>query len=298
LGLTINTNYQKNPQKTVFLNAKMSGWDPSQVGDPQPGVGSDLVYRDPWGNPYIITMDLNYDELCEDAFYKSSTVSTGGLNGLILQSDGNYAYHGKVMVWSAGPNKKIDTGDPATDRAKDNGRECGQSGQRCIESERQAGAVGEYGHEMGCPDADAGENEDNAAERHHRLASPSIGNRAEDQRHGAETDHIAADGQAGGVRRDVETRGGIGQCRQGHVDPEPGQRNHQAEQENEGEGADGPAQGLFYGQDLGLAMVDGAGGKRSGALTLVARPRDWRSDIAGQFQFHAPAVTSVAFKHA
>jgi hypothetical protein len=34
-----------------------------------PGVGTDLVYRDPWGNPYIITMDLNYDEMCKDAFY-------------------------------------------------------------------------------------------------------------------------------------------------------------------------------------------------------------------------------------
>ncbi len=60
---TINTNYQKNPQQTIFLNAHMSG-DTSS-----PGVGTDLVYRDPWGNPYAITMDLNYDEMCEDAFY-------------------------------------------------------------------------------------------------------------------------------------------------------------------------------------------------------------------------------------
>ena len=56
-------NYQKNPQQTIFLNAKMSG-DTSS-----PGVGTDLVYRDPWGNPYVISMDLNYDEQCKDAFY-------------------------------------------------------------------------------------------------------------------------------------------------------------------------------------------------------------------------------------
>ena len=126
---TINTNYQKNPQKTIFLNAKMSGWDPSQGGAPQPGVGNDLVYRDPWGNPYIITMDLNYDENCKDAFYKLSNVSNSsggngnpGINGLInpdtTQGD-NFQFHGKVMVWSAGPDGKIDpnSANSATGRA-------------------------------------------------------------------------------------------------------------------------------------------------------------------------------------
>ena len=111
-GSTINTNYQKNPQKTIFLNAKMSGWDPSQVGTPEPGVGNDLVYRDPWGNPYIITMDLNYDENCQDTFYALQAVSKQsgqtGYNGLInaVNTSGNsdnFQFHGKVMVWSAGP---------------------------------------------------------------------------------------------------------------------------------------------------------------------------------------------------
>jgi hypothetical protein len=54
-------------------------------------------------------MDLNYDEQCEDALYELPAVSGGGLNGLILQPDGNYACHGKVMVWSAGPDGKIDS---------------------------------------------------------------------------------------------------------------------------------------------------------------------------------------------
>jgi prepilin-type N-terminal cleavage/methylation domain-containing protein len=111
-GATANLNYQKNPQKTVFLNAHMSG-DPTA-----PGVGPDLVYRDPWGNPYVITMDLNYDENCWDIFYGSTTLSgPAGLNGLIQQKDnlGNpvYGFHGKVMVWSAGPDKKVDPGMPA-----------------------------------------------------------------------------------------------------------------------------------------------------------------------------------------
>jgi prepilin-type N-terminal cleavage/methylation domain-containing protein len=125
---TINTNSQKNPQRTIFLNAKM-------VGDTVtwPGVGPDLVYRDPWGNPYIITMDLNYDEQCQDWFYSMKNVSstgTGGqgYNGLVnpnvLQNRNNFQYHGKVMVWSMGPlvggKSAFDENLPATDPANKN----------------------------------------------------------------------------------------------------------------------------------------------------------------------------------
>jgi prepilin-type N-terminal cleavage/methylation domain-containing protein len=115
-----NMNHQKNPQQTIFLNAKMSGDTNS------PGVGPDLVYRDPWSNPYIITMDLNYDEQCHDAYYcqrpvsqnpPGSPTSQTGFNGLFNpdlngQTD-NYLYHGKVMVWSAGPDRMVDTNSPA-----------------------------------------------------------------------------------------------------------------------------------------------------------------------------------------
>jgi prepilin-type N-terminal cleavage/methylation domain-containing protein len=114
---TVNYNHAKNPQQHIFLNAHMSGDTNS------PGVGTDLVYRDPWGNPYVITMDLNYDESCKDAFYCKSVVSgpggantNPGLNGLFnpdtTQSD-NFQFHGKVMVWSAGPDGKIDSGTSA-----------------------------------------------------------------------------------------------------------------------------------------------------------------------------------------
>jgi prepilin-type N-terminal cleavage/methylation domain-containing protein len=118
-SLTVNTNHQKNPQQTIFLNAKMSGYDPA-ANDPQPPAGVDNagVYRDPWGNPYVISMDLNYDEQCQDAFYCLNLVSSfnqtsanPGLNGLTnpnTSQNDNFQYHGKVMVWSAGPDGKID----------------------------------------------------------------------------------------------------------------------------------------------------------------------------------------------
>jgi len=120
-GPTINTNHQSNPQQTKFLNAKLSGWSPGggQPGTPPPGVDNDLVYRDPWGNPYIISMDLNYDEQCQDAFYCNKSVSqnttasspTAGYNGLSspgftggMGGQDNFQFHGKVMVWSVGPD--------------------------------------------------------------------------------------------------------------------------------------------------------------------------------------------------
>ena len=119
---SVNMNHQKNPQKTIFLNAKMSGWDPSIGGSSKAGVDNNLVYRDLWGNPYIISMDLSYDEQCRDAFYCSNSVSQlsgqSGYNGLFNPVDANgngnnFLYHSKVMVWSAGPDGQINPAQPA-----------------------------------------------------------------------------------------------------------------------------------------------------------------------------------------
>jgi len=109
---TVNQGHQKNPQKVHYLSATM-------VSDTNsPGVGPDGVYRDPWGNPYIITIDLNNDEKARDAFYRLPAVSADptdnntpkrGLNGLIpttVPPGGPfYEVNAPVMIWSAGPDK-------------------------------------------------------------------------------------------------------------------------------------------------------------------------------------------------
>ena len=126
-----NANHQKNPERTIFLNAKVSGYNPSLPGPAEGGVDVNGAYRDPWGNPYIITMDLNYDEYCRDSFYCSDTVSgpyNPGLNGLVSPTattttagNNDFQYHGKVMVWSAGPDGQIDpTINASTGVNKDN----------------------------------------------------------------------------------------------------------------------------------------------------------------------------------
>jgi prepilin-type N-terminal cleavage/methylation domain-containing protein len=115
-----NMNYAKNPQQTIYLSPKMSDYNPAvDKGQPPGGLDLNGAYRDPWGNPYIITLDLNYDENCRDSFYCLQKVSQQsgqtGYNGLFNSDPGgtsdNFQYRGKVMVWSAGPDGKIASQD-------------------------------------------------------------------------------------------------------------------------------------------------------------------------------------------
>lgn len=104
-----NTNYVCNPRKISFYTAKLV------QGTNSHGVGSDGVFRDPWGNPYIVTIDGDYDNKCHDGFYRLVTVSREnggkGFNG--LQSDDptrdpySFSANLPVMVWSLGPDGKI-----------------------------------------------------------------------------------------------------------------------------------------------------------------------------------------------
>jgi prepilin-type N-terminal cleavage/methylation domain-containing protein len=112
---TINAGHVKNPQRRAFLNATM-------VSDTKSaGVGPDGIYRDPWKNPYIITLDMNNDNKARDAFYSNPIVSEDptsratpkpGLNGLLPGKDatGRVVYEAisPVMIWSAGPDGMID----------------------------------------------------------------------------------------------------------------------------------------------------------------------------------------------
>ena len=116
-GNTVNFNHVKNPKQTKFLNASYSGSTGNEL-KPLGGIDNNGVYRDPWGNPYIISMDLNYDEQTADAFYSlhgvSQTSNQAGYNGLFNTNSANpssdsFQFHGKVMVWSAGPDGKFDS---------------------------------------------------------------------------------------------------------------------------------------------------------------------------------------------
>jgi prepilin-type N-terminal cleavage/methylation domain-containing protein len=94
----------ENRSGNIFLNAKT-------VQDKiSPGIGIDGVYRDPWGAPYIISLDLNYDGSTRDAFYRADKMnedaSRKNLTGA-FKADNKDAYEIKagVMVWSFGPDR-------------------------------------------------------------------------------------------------------------------------------------------------------------------------------------------------
>jgi prepilin-type N-terminal cleavage/methylation domain-containing protein len=118
-----NLGHALNPNKIPYLNAK-------EVSDTRsPGIGLDGVFRDPWGNPYIITIDLNGDNKCLDAHYRKPAVSglTGpadnkGFFGLARSvAGGPFEANKPVMVWSFGPDGRIDENVPANKGAnKDN----------------------------------------------------------------------------------------------------------------------------------------------------------------------------------
>ena len=107
---TSNRNHRMNPKKVNFLNAK------DVTSTTQGGVGTDGVFRDPWGSPYIVTVDANYDGKTIDAFYGQGAVSgsdkSAGLTGL-TKVKGEYQANTPVMVWSLGPDGLASEGEMA-----------------------------------------------------------------------------------------------------------------------------------------------------------------------------------------
>ncbi len=113
-----------NGQPTANINHKLNHKKHNFLGDTAatdrinaPGLGPDLVYRDPWSNPYIVSLDLDYSDTTSDAFYRIPAVSkipgsAIGHFGLTESSQG-FEYQGSVMVWSFGPDGRVDEGSSA-----------------------------------------------------------------------------------------------------------------------------------------------------------------------------------------
>ena len=116
-----NANYARNPRKTPY-------YSPKQVSGPMPGLSAeDFVMRDPFGNPYMITLDMNDDNKCRDAFYEKAGVSQRapgdnvGFYGLSRANPGaSFEVPGSVMIWTFGPDKKAGNVKANEDPNKDN----------------------------------------------------------------------------------------------------------------------------------------------------------------------------------
>jgi prepilin-type N-terminal cleavage/methylation domain-containing protein len=81
-----------NPQQTSFFQAKIA---PTNTA---PGIGPDDVLRDPWGMPYMVTLDLNGDNRVFDPYLNQMYSN---------QFKASLYVPGHAVVWSFGPSKQI-----------------------------------------------------------------------------------------------------------------------------------------------------------------------------------------------
>jgi prepilin-type N-terminal cleavage/methylation domain-containing protein len=88
----------RNPKGNIYLNAKTTSGTLRGVST------ADFNFRDPWGNPYIITMDMNDDGKCVDPFYGKK----GGKGQ--VDDGGVFKLNAPVMIWSLGPDGYADPG--------------------------------------------------------------------------------------------------------------------------------------------------------------------------------------------
>jgi prepilin-type N-terminal cleavage/methylation domain-containing protein len=80
-----NEKHARNPRRQMNFKVKEA-----PVGDP--GLDPDGILRDPWGMPYIITIDMNEDNRCKDAYYSPKPED---------------AIAGQAIVWSLGPDGSV-----------------------------------------------------------------------------------------------------------------------------------------------------------------------------------------------
>jgi prepilin-type N-terminal cleavage/methylation domain-containing protein len=105
-----NAGHARNPQKHSLLTAQL------KPGTGPGGVSSDdYNYRDPWGNPYIIAFDLNYDnkvQVGNDPVYGNAYPAPA------------VGVPRSVLVWSKGPDgqaeQRAGNGDFRNGLNKDN----------------------------------------------------------------------------------------------------------------------------------------------------------------------------------
>ena len=101
VDLFANINHARNPEKHAFLNPGSLKESTSA-----PGVSRiDYNFRDPWGNPYIIAFDLDYDNKVE------VPNSPAAQNPIFNPYPYGRIPRG-VILWSKGPDGQAENGIP------------------------------------------------------------------------------------------------------------------------------------------------------------------------------------------
>jgi prepilin-type N-terminal cleavage/methylation domain-containing protein len=88
-----------NPKKISFVDLPISA---TTVGG---GVATNGIFNDPWGNPYIISIDLDSSGTTKDGFYSKLIETKVRPNGY---PDYPIEIPAPVLVWSMGPDGTAD----------------------------------------------------------------------------------------------------------------------------------------------------------------------------------------------
>jgi prepilin-type N-terminal cleavage/methylation domain-containing protein len=89
-----------NSQMTAFYQGKAaSGPTSLGAGPGSPGIGTDEILRDPWGLPYMVTLDVNGDNRVFDPYLNQMYQNQFPGSTLLIP--------GHAVVWSFGPPGQI-----------------------------------------------------------------------------------------------------------------------------------------------------------------------------------------------
>jgi prepilin-type N-terminal cleavage/methylation domain-containing protein len=90
-----------NPQTTQFYQGTAAfGTSIPGTGPGTPGIGSDEILRDPWGLPFIVTLDLSGDNRVFDPYLNMMYQAQFPKSSALMTP-------GHAVVWSFGPTKQI-----------------------------------------------------------------------------------------------------------------------------------------------------------------------------------------------
>jgi hypothetical protein len=100
-----NADHSLNPNRVKFL------YPPKAPDNRSPGLGQDGVFRDPWGNPYIIAFDASCDYVTMSHFKgveKPPPLPPSNVTGEMLDHSEHFCAQLRHLVWSFGPDGKAD----------------------------------------------------------------------------------------------------------------------------------------------------------------------------------------------
>lgn len=107
-----NANHNRNPRRIGYLVANSARDNRSR------GLGPDGNYRDMWGNPYVVSLDLDYNGYCIDPVYSQPAVGPSPDQHfrrveVRTKKLGMIELPYPVLIWSLGPDGKADPTIPA-----------------------------------------------------------------------------------------------------------------------------------------------------------------------------------------